>query len=108
VAVRLLGVVPAIAAVLRESVADVLSVPLLMLAELALRLVATCRYRDKARAAVDVLAALPCGTSLVDRLVEAGHLAGLWPAPVRWDPHRRILVRCPFRLPGTRGPPRTD
>jgi hypothetical protein len=108
VATRLLGLMPAVAIGLRERIADVLSVPLLLLAEVGCRLAATCSYRDRARAVVEVLTALPRSVSLVDRLVEAGHLAGLWAAPARWDEKRHILIRCPFRRSGTRAPPAPD
>ena len=52
-----------------------------------------------------VLAALPASGCLVDRLAEAGHVAGLWGEPWRWDPRHRVLRPRPFRPLGTRAPP---
>ena len=49
--------------------------------------------RGKGEAVVHVLnAILTTGRNLVDRLLAAGHLAGLWGRPFRWLPGSRRLV----------------
>lgn len=49
--------------------------------------------RGRGQAVVHVLkAVLAAGRSVVDRLIAAGHLAGLWGCPYRWFPNTKHLV----------------
>ena len=105
-ATRLVGVVSVLSAAMREQVAEVLAVPLLLLSELSRQLGDGVGYKVHGAAVVEVLTALGRSRHLADRIVESGHVVGLWPSPVRWDARRGLLVRMPFRLTGTRDPPR--
>lgn len=52
------------------------------------------RWQDQGGAVVSVLGALPLDGSLLDRVLAAGMVAGLWPRPQRWDARRRTWVRA--------------
>ncbi|MDT8442534.1 MAG: hypothetical protein RQ723_12880, partial [Desulfuromonadales bacterium] len=104
-ALRLVGVDPTLAIELRHQVAEVLSVPALVLTEAASELVGSAGYIACGKAVVKVLDVLPQGAHLAARLAESGFLVALWSAPLCWDPHRRCLLRKPFQPLRTRGPP---
>lgn len=104
-ALRLVGVDPALPMEVRLQVAEVLSVPALVLSEAVSELVGCAGYVACGRAVVKVLDALPQGAHLAARLAESGFLVALWSAPLCWDPHRRRLLRKPFQPLRTRGPP---
>ena len=58
-------------------------------------------YRGQSRAVRDVLEAVCQGPCILDRLLFAGHLAGLWGRPLRWDASAQVLRSPPFQRPGT-------
>jgi len=96
---RLVGVHPQLEEVVRERIATRLAVPTLKLIEGARSWDGTWKRRGEAIQAV--LAGLPQESSLLDRLLEAGALAGLWGPPHRWEARRRRWVQR--RKPGSRG-----
>lgn len=64
--------------------------------------------RERGRALVQLLAVLTMDSELWDRLLTAGHLAGLWPEPWVWDPairQFRFPSRGPALRPAARSPP---
>lgn len=103
---RLLGLGAAVDSDRRAELAELLATEGLVLHEQSVVLARDSSLRATGRAVAAVLAALPATGCLVDRLAEAGHLAGLWPEPWRWDPHRGVVQPRPFRPTGTRSPPR--
>jgi len=107
VAVRITGVAPVMAEEVRQAIAFALGVAFLVLSDEARRVVLAAGFRSRGTAVVRVLAEMPGGRCMTDRLVFAGYLAGLWPEPVRFDPVGRSLRRMPFRTGGTRDPPGT-
>jgi len=54
----------------------------------------TQRWQAQGGAVVTVLATLPIDASLLDRVLAAGMVAGLWPRPQRWDADRQTWVRA--------------
>jgi hypothetical protein len=105
-ATRLLGVAPELARAQQLEVAAVLGVPALLLSELARGLEGSGGYAAQGQAVVEVLACLARGRSLPARIVRSGHLVGLWREPLLCDSYRGVGFRTPFRVPGTRDPPR--
>lgn len=108
----LLGVHPEFDDGERERIATRLRVPTLTLRTAASLWTTSWTLRGAAIALV--LAAVPVDGSLLDRLLSAGYVAGLWARPRRWEPPRRwVLARSdePERLPPTssssRAPPST-
>jgi len=59
-------------------------------------------WRARGQAVARVLAALPEGACLLERLLEAGYLAGLWGVPYLWDEKTRRLRQAMFRTTGPR------
>jgi hypothetical protein len=104
-ALRLVGVDPALPKEVRLQVAEVLSVPELVLVEAASELTRSAGYVACGNAVVKVLDVLPRGAYLAERIAESGSLVSLWPKPRCWDPQRRLLLRKPFLPLRTRGPP---
>lgn len=100
-AAHLTGVAPALPVHVRQEVASLLDVDLLLLTERPARV----GYRALGRAICGVLDALYHGPCLVDRLGAAGALVGLWGEPLRVDPAMGVPRRQPFRATGTTGPP---
>ena len=96
---ELVGVHPQLEEVVRERIATRLAVPTLKLIEGARSWDGTWKRRGEAIQAV--LAGLPQESSLLDRLLEAGALAGLWGPPHRWEARRRRWVQR--HEPGSRG-----
>jgi len=101
VATRLLGLADEVPARHREQVAELLGVERLCVHEAARSIRAAPGYRARGRAVCRVLAAVPPGRFVPERLLECGTLAGLWGAPLRWLPESRTLRRRPFRGAGT-------
>ncbi len=87
-------------------VTDALVIPALLLRELAGGLKGSGGYAAQGQAVVAVLAGLARGRSLADRIARSGHIVGLWREPLLCAPYRRVGFRTPFRVPGTRDPPR--
>jgi hypothetical protein len=89
---HLLGIHPDIDSRIRERVATRLRVP-----TMALRSAAQAwsqRWQAQGSAVVTILATLPIDGSLLDRVLAAGMVAGLWPRPQRWDAERQTWVRA--------------
>jgi hypothetical protein len=89
----------------RHTVAELLAVDTLVLAEQARQLEAQPGYRQRGRSICAVLSVLRSETWLCDRLAECGHRRGLWGEHWRWDPRSGTLRRQPYRLVDTRGSP---
>ncbi len=98
---RLLGVHPAIeASRVRESFAQVLDVPQMVLEKARAEVIAEPGYRSRGRAVEAVLESVP-RICLAERLTLAGHIAGLWGCPYWWDGDIGRLSPAPFQQPGT-------
>lgn len=98
-----LGVLPGLGAKVREHIAAALGVPLLLLREHAARVRQSEGYRSRGRAAMAALSALSV-LCPEDRLMHAGHIAGLWGAWARCDRHG--VLRPPrSQLAASRAPP---
>ena len=85
-AARLLGIAPGVSLAALESMARTLAVPCLELRAAARDLTGDGGYCDDARVIMRVLRQLRPARGVVDQLLAAGELAGLWGAPSRWDP----------------------
>lgn len=93
----------------RETVAEILAVPCLVLRDLVSgRSGSTAGYRDRGRAVCAVLDVLGDGRAAFERLAQAGAAGGLWGPPLRWHPGAGVLRRGAYRLPDTRGPPASE
>ena len=90
---RLTGVHPQLDQRQRERIAARLGVAALTLIEGARRWGRS--WRNRGAAILAVLSAIPSGASLLDRMLAAGAVSGLWDshqprrAPQRWDARRR-------------------
>lgn len=102
---RWVGVAIDIHVELRAQLAATLGVAQLLLFDQSRRIAAVPGYRSRGQAVVAVLAALRRDASVYDRLAVAGHEAGLWGQPVRWDPDTARLRVLPFRPGPARSPP---
>ncbi len=104
----LLGITPEMEPSTREQLAWQLGVPCLVLIAAEQSLAQARGYRSRGSAMVRVLQQLPARPRLVDDLVAAGYVAGLWGRPSRWDPGGAGggVLRPLFRDAGTRGVPR--
>lgn len=109
----LLGVHPDLDDVERERIATRLRVPTMTLRSATSMW--SSIWTSRGAAIVVVLAAVPVDSSLLDRLLSAGYVAGLWAQPRRWDPPRRWVVarsadpeRDPPASSPSRGPPPTN
>ena len=87
----LLGVHAAVNGRTREHIATRLEIPTMTLLTAAANWCASWKLRGAA--IVAVLVAVVVDDSLLDRMLVAGALAGLWPSPERWDRHRQRWVR---------------
>lgn len=103
-AVRLFGVAPDLDLAARLAVAAALQQDVLSLLDASKTIVGSPGYRSRGAAVVGVHKRLPRGPCLLQCLVAAGHLAGLWGPPWRWDGQIRQLRRWAFRGDGTRPP----
>ena len=74
----------------RERVAAVLRMPALMLHEAARSQPGLTRWRDRAKLVLQLLGQC-LSEGLPDALLAAGHVAGLWGRPSRWDPGGKRL-----------------
>jgi hypothetical protein len=104
VAVQLFGVAPDLDLAIRLAVAAALQQDVLSLLDASKTIAEAPGYRSRGAAVVGVHNRLPRGPRLLQCLVAAGHLAGLWGPPWRWDGQSRQLRRWAFRGDGTRPP----
>jgi hypothetical protein len=88
---HLLGVHPDVGVRQQEHIARCLQVPTLTLLTAAQHWGSPWTARGEA--VLRVLRALPVDGGLLDRTLQAGHVANCWETPHRWDPHRRIWSR---------------
>lgn len=108
---HLLGVHPDVDSGTQERIASRLQVPTLTIRTAAQHWGSS--WTTRGEAVLTLLRALPAGGGLLDRTLQAGHVANYWEAPQRWDPHRRIWSRSgrsERRVPasgGNRGSPPT-
>ena len=102
---RWVGVAPDLSRQLRELIAEVLLVALLLLEEQMQRVLACPGYRTRGTAVVAVLREAKQVPDVADRLVAAGYIAGLWGCPHRWEADRGQLRPLLYRHLGTRSPP---
>lgn len=100
----LVGVAPQQPLELRHRLAEALAVATLVLVEGAAAIAAAPGYRRRGQAVVAVLAEVACH-GVLDRVLRAGHLAGLWGLPLRWEPAQGVLRPPAFSSSGT-DPPR--
>ncbi len=90
---QLLALAPGTEPRLRERIADILGIDLLLLREQARAFRSGGGYRARGHAVRCVLEALPRADSLPERLLACGHLAGHWGAVYRWLPQIGSLQR---------------
>jgi hypothetical protein len=102
-ATQWLGVAPDIPEAERELISEALDVDLLFLRTASQGIVTAPGYRSRAKAVCNVLTALVGGPCILERMLLAGHVAGLWGRPLRWDAFAHILRSPPF--PIRRSPP---
>jgi hypothetical protein len=100
VAARLLGVSGQLRAPDREAITEVLGTERMLVSELSAEVRRRPGYRAHGAAIAQVLATLPAGRCEVDRLLDAGHVAGLWGLPRRWDPQSGALLKSPLSVLG--------
>ena len=103
-ALSICGVAPTLLAPAREAQAAALDVPTLLLLEHAAAIAAAPGYRSRGRAVRAVLDRVPAGPCPLQRVLAAGHLAGLWGPPLLWEPGIGRLRCLSFRGDGTRPP----
>lgn len=98
-ALDILGLLRVVQAACLE-VAEILGVALLLILEVRSLINTRPGYRSRGDAVVSVLRAMvrDRGSPVVERLLLAGHLAGLWGAPLWWDADSGIIREVPFRL----------
>ena len=82
----LVGVSPSLGERVREALATCLGVPLLVLQEASRGYQAARSWRARAAAVMAVVQKLGARRQLPELWARAGHLAGLWGRPSRWDP----------------------
>ena len=105
---RLTGVAPDLGPRQRAQISDVLVVALLLLLEHARLILEAPGYRTRGAAITAVMAALPRTTPRVaERLAKAGHVAGLWGWPYRWEASEGRLRSLMSHHGGGRDPPGT-
>jgi len=109
-AVDWLGLAPDTDEAIRALISEALDVEHLLLRETSHRIEFSPGYRSRAEAVHTVLDALSHGPCILDRMLLAGHVAGLWGRPLRWDDTARILRSPPFLVSGnpTADTPGTD
>ena len=101
----LVGVGPGQDLDLRHQLAEALAVDTLVLLEGVAAITATLGYRSRGRAVVNVLLAIS-RDGILDRVLRAGHLAGRWGPPLRWESELGVLRSLAFSSSGTDPPPR--
>lgn len=110
----LLGVHPDLDSRTREWVGTRLRVPTMTLRTAAGSW--DTSWKTRGSAIRTVLQSLPINGSLLDRLLAAGAVTGLWPSPQRWDlgrrtwvrPHSNPTERPVASAPASRAPPPTN
>ena len=111
---RLLGVQPGVTERQREQIASRLDVPTMTL-RTAAAMWSTC-WTARGKAIVAILVAIVVDGSILDRLLGAGHLGGLWHRPHRWEQQGSSWIvgrspapeRCSEIAVSGRGPPPTN
>jgi len=96
-----LGIAPGTDGEVRELICAALGVDQLLVEVAAKQVEDFPDYRGQSRAVRDVLEALCQGPCILERLLFAGHLAGLWGRLLRWDASAQVLRSPPFQRPGT-------
>jgi len=104
VAMRLCGVAPGVDEAVQLAQAAALQVEALLLREGAQSIAEQPGYRRRGQATVAVFERLITKPGLLRRVLAAGHMAGLWGAPWRWDAAGHCLRPWAFRGDGTRPP----
>lgn len=103
-AARLCGTSPALNAAAQQAQAAALRVEMLLLVEQARAIAADPGYRSRGQAVGAVVARILAGPCVLERILAAGHLAGLWGLPLLWEPRTRRLRSLSFRGDGTHPP----
>lgn len=101
----LLGLDQTITSRLAQEIAAALCVPPMLLRECRRAFHEAPGYHSRGKAVRDVLRAMPRGRARLDRLLAAGHLAGLWGRPYRWRRRTAVLQSLAFRPAGSGIPP---
>jgi hypothetical protein len=86
-----LGLAPHLDPSRREERARALDLDLLILIETARLLEGRVGYRQRGTAVTAILREIQPGPRLLERLLIAGHFAGLWGQPLLWDTERKTL-----------------
>lgn len=102
---RMLGLLSGMQDGLREAIAAVLSLDLMLLLELARRVAGETGYRSKGKAIVEVLRSLAPRRDRAHRLLHCSHLIGHLALPLLWNTTRRSLERLAFPTPEPDVPP---
>jgi hypothetical protein len=104
-ALGLLGICATLGDRLRERIAEVLRVPLLILRQEATKeREKALGYRQRGKAISRVLRKIRCDRGAAFRLLFSGYATGQWGLPLSWDPKRDLLERLPFQAPGGAAP----
>ena len=80
--------------------AEVLGVETVLLRERASRPASSATVQQRGAAVCEVVSALGRSDCQLERLMWAGHLAGLWSAPWFWDARSQSYRPCRFRASG--------
>jgi hypothetical protein len=104
IGVGVCGVAPALGAAAQQAHAAALRVEQLLLMEQTRAIVAAPGYRSRGKAVAAVFERVAAGPCVLERVLAAGHLAGLWGLPLAWEPAVRRLRPLSFRGDGTRPP----
>ena len=104
VAVQIFGVAPDLDLAARLLQAAALQVCVLALVDAAQTIAEMPGYRTRGRAAMGVLDRMPRGPCRLQCLLAAGHLAGRWGPPWRWDADAHQLRQWAFLADRTRPP----
>lgn len=99
-ALRLLGLDPGMGQEKSLRIAQVLDMDHLAMVEQKRKLVVQPGYRCRGHGVITMLQALVKRTCPVERLLLAGHQAGLWGKPLWWDVEAGIIRQVPFRVVG--------
>ncbi len=86
-----LGIAPNFDPSRREERALALDLDLLVLIDAARLLEGRVGYRSRGAAVTAILREIETGPRLLERLLLAGYVAGLWGEPLLWDPQRQTL-----------------
>lgn len=97
-ALALLGLKPGMDQTKSLEMAQILGVDYLPIVEQKRKIADQPGYRCRGHGVVSMLEALVKSVSPVERLLLAGHKAGLWGVPLWWDSDSGIIRRIPFRI----------